>query len=254
MNVSDDGYVLHTRPFQDNKTIVVVITSQCGLQRVVFQTSRNSRKQTGITSFLQPFQSLWLTWKGSHELKTGKAVEVCGERYQLSGKLLYCGLYLNELLVRLLLTEENSSRLFNLYQFTLTALQNDPLQVEVYLRQFEFTLLAELGYCVVFDCDANGGLINPTANYTFLPDQGFCVQEQSPDSCYLFAGKDLLVLSQMPWVNGHWNNQSYFSPHESHIEWTKQLKGVAKHITRMALAPHLGNKPLMSRALFFKQK
>ncbi|MDE1460435.1 DNA repair protein RecO [Spartinivicinus poritis] len=258
MTVSDDGYVLHTRPFQDNKAIAIVFTKQQGLQRIVFQTSKNSKKQPSFRHFLQPFQSLWLTWKGNGELKTGKAVELSGLRYSLLGKLLYCGLYLNELLIRLLPAEEASPQLFNCYQQALTLLQQDPQQTEVYLRQFEFSLLAELGYAVSFEHDVNGNDISSTASYAFLPDQGFCIQEQYLHSkradIYLFSGTDLLTLASLPWLNGYGDIQSSSDQLDIPQAWTKPLKVTAKRIARMALALHLGGKPLMSRMLFSKQK
>ncbi|MCX4025490.1 DNA repair protein RecO [Endozoicomonas sp. SM1973] len=256
MTISDDGYVLHTRPFQDNKSIAIVFTKQQGLQRIVFQTSKNSKKQPSFKHFLQPFQLLWLTWKGSGELKTGKTVELSDLRYSLLGKLLYCGLYLNELLIRLLPAEEASPQLFCNYQKTLAVLQEDPLQIEMYLRQFEFNLLAELGYAVSFEYDTDGNEITTKANYVFLSDQGFCLAKKQAylerPEANLFSGSDLLTLASLPWLNTEAQSVS----HQLDIQqvWTKPLKGITKRIARMALAPHLGSKPLMSRALFFKQR
>lgn len=237
MIVSDLGYVLHTHPFQDNKTIAVVLTQQQGMQRIVFQTARRQKKHFNFKSCLQPFQPLWVSWKGYGELKTGKQVETSGLRHSLAGRLLYCGFYLNELLIRLLPAEETVVTLFELYQLTLTSLVEEPQQVEIHLRQFEFTLLAELGYEVIFDVDIDGAPINSKDYYAFIPNQGFCLQHKLSSvlskTAYLFSGEDLIAFT----------NQ----------QWSSQVKKAIKGIARLAFAPHLGSKPLTSRMLFIKQ-
>src|SRR5690606_40936352 len=60
---------------------------------------------TGVQTCALPI-SLFLQWYGANELKTIKNAEQTGQACSMVGEALYCGLYLNELLLKLARSEE----------------------------------------------------------------------------------------------------------------------------------------------------
>ena len=90
----------------------------------------------------------------------------------LKGQVLYCGFYLNELLVRLLQREDPHEQLFGLYGSTLSQLsQGKP--VEPVLRRFEIELLEQLGFGLVLDRNAeDGSPLVPEQRYHYELERG----------------------------------------------------------------------------------
>jgi DNA repair protein RecO (recombination protein O) len=146
----------------------------------------------------------------------------------LEGDALFAGFYLNELLVRLLVTEEPQLELFALYTASLPCCNQRTL-LEPTLRQFERGLLATLGYAVNFYQDAVGQAILPERYYHYDPEQGFIVTPSQLAETW--QGSILLAIAKEDF-----NQQA-----------TRQA---AKLILRRALAQQLGSKPLKSRELW----
>ena len=104
---------------------------------------RAARGKAG--SLIRPFVSLEVELRGKSELKTVARLESAGPAHWLDGQALFSGMYLNELLIRLLPAEDAHPALFEHYVATLPALaEHRPL--EPLLRAFEWRLLDELGY------------------------------------------------------------------------------------------------------------
>jgi len=225
--IEDGGYVLHDRALSDSKRIYVLFTSQHGLVSVVFR----QRKQ----KTLKPFQYFELAWFGKSELKTLKYSEADGALVTLLGKNLFCGMYLNELLARALSYGQSHAALFDAYQNSLGALalaNNEIPVLEVILRRFEFLLLGELGFAIPFFETFDGEKIEPDEHfyYSFGYDSGFRRLLSTDTSGYAFSGRDIFNIA-----NEHWNGASLRA---------------AKRLSRLALTPILGAKPLKSRELF----
>ena len=221
------AYVLHARPYRESSALVDVFSAQ-GRSRAVLRGARSKRG-----SQARPFQLLEMELKGTNELKTLSRVESITPPHFLHGDFLFSGLYLNELLMRLLPQDEAHPDLFEHYQLTLAALACGE-SLEPLLRGFEWRLLDELGYGFALDSDCHGQPINPQGFYRLLVDSGL---EAVSDAFApgLFAGHELLGLSRVDW----------------------QAPGVlltAKRLMRQALAPHLGSRPLLSRELFRSRK
>ena len=147
-------------------------------------------------------------------------------------------MYVNEVLCRLLHNHEEHKALYKNYQDTLIALQGDG-NMEVILRKFELSLLAELGYAINLDEDyLSHQPIDVDCYYRFTPDVGFELPEQTEDdeqNARVFRGKDLIALRD-------------FDLKE------KSTATAAKRLLRLALGAHLGEKPLNSRTLFGGQR
>ena len=154
----------------------------------------------------------------------------------LQGERLFSGLYLNELLIRLLAEHDPHEVLFEHYQHTITAL-NSGAALEPALRVFELRLLDEIGYQLVLDVDMESGEpVSAEANYWYDPQQGGMVfspltPADSRGAANLFSGRVLLAIAE----------REVISP---------DVLRDAKRLLRLALKPHLGERPLQSRKLF----
>ena len=218
------AYILHSRAYKESSALVDLLTPQ-GRSRAVLRAGRG---KTG--NLARPFIPLELELRGRGELKTVSRLEAAGIPNLLSGDALCSGLYLNELLLRLLPAEDAHPALFEHYAATLPLLAaNQPL--EPLLRSFEWKLLDELGYGFALHVDVHGVAIAPQQLYRLRPDAGLeRVSEIQPG---LFRGDDLLAMAQADWT-------------------AVGALAAAKRLMRQALAPHLGGRPLVSRELFRK--
>ncbi|SDT93549.1 DNA repair protein RecO [Halopseudomonas salegens] len=222
------AYVLHSRPYRDSSALVDLLTLQQGRQRVVWRGARGGRKGS-LTP--QPFQPLLLSLTGRGELKTLQQAERAGSLPGLQGNALFSGLYLNELLARLLLTDEPQPLIFAGYQSAIQGLAEQQ-SLEPLLRRFEWLLLNELGYGFSLQQDANGQPLQAEYHYQWQAEHGLLpVQGGQPG----IPGATLLAMAADDWSAA------------DTLRWGKRLM-------RQALAVHLGDKPLHSRQLFTATK
>jgi len=218
----DTVFVLHRRPYKETSQLLDLFSLQQGRCSALHRTNRKNPS-------LQPFVPYQLQFSGKGDLKYTKAVEVLAAPFSLTGRRLYCGFYLNELMVRLTWKGEPNPELFSLYRDSLRALQESEHEEPV-LRRFEFHLLAILGYSYQWQSDSSGQPIAPSGSYTFDPGLGF-VASFDVGRQGLISGKDLLAIAADDWSQPS--------------SWQ-----VAKQVARLALQPLLGDKPLTSRTLF----
>lgn len=211
------AWVLHRRAYQDTGLILELFTSQYGRVGAV---ARGGRKNP----LLQPFQPLLVQLQGQGELLSLRQHEAADQAVRLTGSALYCGIYLNEVLLRLLHRHDKQTALLGPYADTLEALARQAQPADVVLREFELLLLAELGYAVDFRYDAQGQAILPTQRYAWYTELGW--QQASTGWC----GEDILALGER--------------------QWTETTRRAGRDILRAILAPYLGHKPLHSRQLF----
>lgn len=225
------AFILYVKPYQETSALVEVFCREQGRVGMVFKRVRGGKSSKG--ALLQPFQPLWISFGGQHELRNGRQIEARGPSVWLTGTALLSGLYLNEILVRLLHRDDPHAALFDSYENTLQDLLTTPL--EPCLRQFERRLLAELGYEIDFADDVAGEPLLPEQLYSFNPEQGFVLQCSTPTSGREheagYRGAHLLSIGRAEYEDG-------------------EVRRTAKRLFRQALAPHLGNKPLTSRSLF----
>ncbi|GLO13030.1 DNA repair protein RecO [Pseudomonas putida] len=223
--VGQPAYVLHSRAYKETSALVDFFTPQ-GRMRAVL---RRARGKGG--SLVRPFVPLEVELRGRGELKNVGRMDSAGIAAWLHGDALFSGLYLNELLMRLLPAEAPFPTLFEHYALTLQALgAGRPL--EPLLRSFEWRLLDELGYAFALNHDVNDQPIAADGLYRLRVDAGLeRVELVQPG---LFRGIELLALADADWD-------------------TPGALLAAKRLMRQALAVHLGAKPLVSRELFRKR-
>ncbi|MCZ6831785.1 MAG: DNA repair protein RecO [Gammaproteobacteria bacterium] len=239
MRVSlQQAYVLHTRAFRDSSLLVELFTREHGRVSMVAKGVKGGtrRKSSGGSqaALLQPFVPLLCSWVGRSDLKTSTGCEARGTGPGLVGRRLYCGLYINELLSRLLHHYDAHEALYDVYEESLQRLARES-ELDLLLRQFEFRLLEELGYGFELSQEGlSGEPLSETGWYVFHQEHGLIAADAQPGADMpSFSGADLLAISRG--------------------EFNVELRRTAKRLMRQALAPHLGDKPLKSRELFRKQ-
>jgi len=221
-------FVLHIRPYRDTSALVNLFSPNYGRFTCVAKGLRGAgRSRQPWRAALQAFNLVGVSWQGRGELKS--LIDAQHQQsYNLQGKALFCGLYVNELLERLLHQHDPQSDVFVLYTQCLTQLAVGE-ELETTLRRFEFGLLDALGYGLNFSvCHRTGLAVMAEQTYCFQPAEGLVLADQG---CGLvFSGEVLLKLAR-----GEFNHQTL---------------PAAKRLSRLALQTLLGGKPLRSRALF----
>lgn len=215
--------------------LLEAMTAELGRISLVARGARRKARGGSGGALLQPFVPLLLSFGGRAELKNLNAIESAGRPLPLLGERLYSGLYLNELLVRLLHRYDPHPQLFAAYAAALGALA-ECTEVDTVLRQFELTLLSELGYGFELNLDGRSGeLVLAEAWYHYHPDYGLVASEQAADPARpAFIGADLLAMAAGEFGGG--------------------ARATAKRLLRLVLALQLGDAPLHSRSLFRTQR
>ena len=112
--------MLHTYPYRETSLIVEAFTRDWGRVAMVARGAKRPRSE--LRGLLQGFQPLTLSWFGAHELKTLAKAEWRGGLPLVGGAALWCGFYLNELLLKLLPREDPHPQLFDDYEQALVDL------------------------------------------------------------------------------------------------------------------------------------
>jgi DNA repair protein RecO (recombination protein O) len=216
--------LLHRRSYRESSLLLECLVAGEGRMPLVARGAAKGR-HSGI---LQPFQPLTLQWRGRGELKTLTSVEAAAPAVVLKQRLLYCGLYLNELLMRLLPRGDGCDSLMQAYWKTLLRLASDD-HPDWELRRFELLLLREIGYGVVLDRTSEGEAVVDDGMYAFHVGLGVCEQHGAADD--LVHGATLLALHR-----GEWRH-----------EWQRHE---AKLLMRRLIDHSLDYRPLKSREMF----
>ncbi len=225
------AYIIHTRPYRDTSLLVDIFTEDYGRLTLVAKGARQPKQRQ--RHLFQPFIKLLISWQGKSELKTLIGIEAVADAFALKNKFLYSALYANELLIYLLKHEDAAPDIYHLYTLLLLKLSQQE-DLESTLRQFEFSLLAELGYAIDFTAESTTGeLIEAHHNYYFVADEGFVLESDSSiknlSICY--PGSHLLSIAE----------SKYSDP---------SVRKSAKAIARTALNLHLQGRVIKSRELF----
>lgn len=229
------AYILHSRPYRDSSQILEVFTAEQGRLSLVARGARRRTRGGSNAALLQPFLPLLLSYTGRAEMKTLTQVEPVGTAPALTGERLFSGMYLNELLVRLLHRHDPHPGLFAAYGGALRSLC-EAEHLDPVLRRFEWQLLEDLGYSFPLAADGQTGeALREDAWYGYLPEVGLVELAAAPDpSRPAYRGAELLSLARGDFGGG--------------------ARQAAKRLMREALATHLGAAPLKSRELFRSQQ
>ena len=224
------AYLLHRRKYRETSAIVEILSIQHGRVSCILKGAFSDKKNSTARS-LQPFRAMRMGWVGKTDLPTVNAYEAGETVFALAGRGLYCGMYVNELIVRLVGRGEANPHLFSLYESVLGDLANDQVPIEQTLRRFEKYLLELCGYGLVLISEGDSGQsIDPAQQYFYHIEHGPERERVAPDDVEI-SGRALLKLAN-----------------DELLDDIELLQ--AKQLMRRILSRYLGDKPLASRSLF----
>jgi DNA repair protein RecO (recombination protein O) len=224
--------VIHRRDYRDTSLLLELFTPGDGRLPAIAKGAKAGRASRA--ALLQPFAPLLVTLRGRGEIKQLTQVEADGRAYPLTGERLYCGFYLNELLMRLLERGDPYPRLYVHYLDTLDRLAGSE-STDRCLRDFELNLLQELGYGLLLDRTADRGEeVVSEQLYRFEIERG-PVGPATGSGEQLIHGRTLLCL----------HNRGALDT---------EMASEAKRLLRRVLGFYLGERPLKSRELFLGLK
>lgn len=223
------AFVLHQRAYRETSLLLEVFSSRYGRMGLIAKGAK--RPHSRLRGMLQPFHPLLISWSGRGELGTLTNAEPNGLPMILTGRKLLSGLYLNELLMRLLHRHDAHPALFNGYGEALHRLSG-PEAEEPVLRIFEKRLLEEIGYGLVLSHEVDSRApIEEERDYYYQQDKGPWGTPPLSLPTVKVQGRTLIALAKERLTN-------------------PELLRESKALMRFVLKPHLGDKPLSSRALF----
>lgn len=232
------AYILHSYSYSETSLILDVFSRDYGRLPLLARGAR--RPRSAMRGVLQAFQPLELGWFGAGEVRTLAKAEWLGGMPLLGGTSLMLGYYLNELLLKLLAREDAHVALFEAYATALQALSRiGDATHAARLRQFEKTLLKELGYGLALEREAlTDEAVLPDKTYHYLIERGpvaASVSDGDGDQSrgQAIRGKTLLDLAR----------DDYADP---------RTLAESKTLMRMLINHHLAGLPLQSRRVFME--
>lgn len=225
----EPAYVIHRRPWRETSLMVDLFTLNHGCISVIARGA--SGNKSPLKAQLQPFQPLMLSWVGRGDLKTLTDLDVRDGQALHRTVSLYSGLYLNELIQRVLPQADPHPTLFAAYIEALAQLARTQ-DVEPVLRKFEQTFAAALGYDFSWDQVMDTGEPVHAANiYCYDPEQGIVARVSDGVRLQNLPGETLLALAS--------------GDYES-----TESRRVSKRVMRVLTDYLLQGRPLNSRSLF----
>jgi DNA repair protein RecO (recombination protein O) len=165
------AFVLHARAYRETSLLLECFTPDHGRIGLVARGVRTERSRLP-RALLQPLTPVSIGWTGAGELATLTGVEARGDPLVLDGESLLCGLYLNELVLRMTLRLDPHGGLFSAYSQTLERLAHGESSAWT-LRRFERDLLDHLGYGSNLAVDASTDTeLDPAAEYGYRHELG----------------------------------------------------------------------------------
>jgi DNA repair protein RecO (recombination protein O) len=230
----EPAYVLHGRPYRESSLLLEVMSRSQGRTGLVARGARGSRSRW--KNLLQPFRPLLLSWNQRGELGTLTAAEQVASMPLPRGDALFCGFYVNELLLRALHRSDPHESLFESYRQLLVDLASQQAPQPL-LRVFERDLLEAVGFGLQLGTEhGSGAPVDPAGRYRYVPGTGPVRIDTHPaagveDSAILAVSGEALLALQSTRIE------------ERHLAELKSLM-------RQLLQYHFGDKPLVSQALF----
>jgi len=228
---SEPGFVLHSMPYRETSLLVDLFTLHHGRVRCVAKGFRKPNKK-GVAKALFPYTEHLFQWQGRGELKTLAKADAIQAPVFLQGESLFIGLYINEVLYRLLHLYDPHESIYEFYCQLMIHLSAQGLDQAI-LRRFEILLLEKLGYGLVLDSEAeSANPISPERFYRYIPEHGLRESRgQSSDGSRLLSGADIIAIAR-----GDFEQQSTIN--------------TAKRLTRQVIDFYLDGRQLNSRELY----
>ncbi|WP_111979116.1 DNA repair protein RecO [Algibacillus agarilyticus] len=222
-NVFQMAFVLHVKPFRESSLICDLLTQFDGRVSVMAYKQK-------FTNPYQVFTPLVVKLKpGQGDLYFIDKLDHVGNTLPLKTSRLYSAYYVNELIVKLLSRINDSEYFFERYTQTINDLAGTS-DIEPCLRQFEMTLLDEMGVWPDLTSETeNGHGVQDEATYHVNPELG--VMPAWDKHVKAYTGRTLKAIQGADW----------------HDKTTLQT---AKLLLRELINFHLGGQILKSRQFF----
>lgn len=180
----EPAFILHRYDWSESSLILETFTRHRGRVALVAKgVKRHTSNFRPVLLALQPLKLNWtLAGDGSGDIHVLKGAEWAGGHVMPTGDSLMTGMYLNELLMRLLAREDPYALLFDAYAAvvrllaTASARRADAAEgaaVEPALRAFELLLLRELGLLPALDSETlTQQPLQPAGRYGLVAEHG----------------------------------------------------------------------------------
>ena len=237
------GYILHQKPYGESRSLIYLFSEEWGVVHGIGKKN------------LPLFVPIQFFGNGKNSLKTFSQSQILQNHITLTGQSLYAGMYLNEILQKLLPVEEPFAEIWQAYQqcvANMATLFVDPVQspydmtrLKWYLRRFENVLFEQLGYGFDFAKDALGDLIAPSQRYQYQLQQGFMpvLPLDKPDMS--LTGEQLLT-----WYQCLQDEASFNQMMQQNFDLAKQLVNSISAMHRHLMDNLLNYQTLQSRELW----
>lgn len=172
----EPAFVLHSYDWSESSLILEVFCRRQG--RVALVAKGAKKPSSNFRPVLLPLQPLLVTYTlagdGNADIHTLKGAEWVGGHVMPTGDALLSGMYLNELLLRLLARADPHPALFDAYAGVVRVLASEHGDaLEPVLRSFELLLLREIGLLPSLDAQTMTlAPLHPDARYTLVPEGG----------------------------------------------------------------------------------
>ena len=219
------AYCMHARRYRESSRIMEMLTPEYGL---ISCLGHGSRKKNTSSDLL--FAPLLISWSGRGDLFTLTHVEKTAAKEVSSPKICIIGMYLNELILKLVPKSSPSKEVFDLYQNVIRLLEKDESQEKV-LRLFEIELLNLVGHGLSLDKESDHETsIYENATYRYDVGLGPVRIQHENNAWNVIKGATLLAL------------QSPLSMDAANLS-------EAKRLMRGIINWHLDSRPLHSREI-----
>lgn len=221
------AYILHTRAYRETSIQLEALTEAYGRIGLVYQVGRTVR-----ATRLPSFTPVRLTWQGKGELYRLTKVEHVAKPDLQAPLHQICGLYINELMLRLIPRNNPIERLYALYESTMKSLGTTD-NVERVLRPFEIQLLDVIGYGLQLECEVGTGQgLDHYRWYRYAVESGpLETSEVNANEWDVVQGRTLMALSAGTVLDNDMLRQ-------------------AKQLLKGVLDFHLQGRPIMTRKIF----
>lgn len=181
------GFVLHQRAYKEKNRLIYFLSKEHGVVHGIGPKTANQ------------FQAYSLYASGKGNLKRFSQLNITQHFPPLAGQALYAGMYLNELLFKVLPSEDTIYHSFAAYAQAISALAHlskepDSLElIKLILRRVEYNLLGEMGYGLDFSQDKYGDTIHADRDYVLELTNGFSpIMNYHDDNLKTISGKWLV--------------------------------------------------------------
>jgi len=221
-------WILHRRPWRESSLLIEAFSRDYGRLGLVAKGARRpSSKSRGLT---EPFLPLHASWIRRSDLGTLVGLEVSSAGVSLKGRALWCGLYLNELVMTLFGRDDPVPELFDVYSASLPALADHGRQAEA-LRRAEMAMLSVLGVMPELTrCADSDEPVLADGLYHVAPEAGLISADSAREG--VIEGRTALYLAGQT-----------SSPLDT------RMQREARFLTRCLIDHQLGGKVLKTREL-----